>query len=128
MIKRLSSLVQSLGLSTRLIIYHASQYELALEEHFQDWVYWLNKGYADLGIMWYWFSDKKNVAHDTQWALEHVIGQRIVPAISPDQLQYSQFLVVMNTILDFPVTSIVVDTYQADLLQILNDNQVGITR
>lgn len=127
-IKRLSSLVQSLGLSTKLIIYHTSQYERALDEHFQDWVYWLNKGYADLGIMWYWFPDKKNVAHDTQWALEHVIGQRVVPAFSPDQLQYSQFLIVMNTILDFPVTSIVVDTNEAHLLQILNDNQVGITR
>lgn len=125
---RLDALVQSLGLSTRLLIYHASNYENSLSKHFQDWVYWLNSGYVDMGIMWYWFSDKKNVAHDTQWALEHVKGQKIVPAFSPDLLQYSQFLVVMNTILDFPVTGIVVDTNDSGLLEILNNNKVGIPR
>jgi hypothetical protein len=78
--------------------------------------------------MWYWFTDKKNVAHDTQWALEHIKGQRIIPTFSPDALQYSQFLVVMNTILDFPVSGIMVDTVDSSLLEILNNNEVGIPR
>jgi len=128
LIMRLDALVQSLGLSTNLLIYHTSHYDNSLSVHFQDWVYWLNKGYVDLGIMWYWFSDKKNVAHDTQWALEHIKGQKFVPAFSPDQLQYSQFLLILNTILDFPVSGIVVDTINTNLLDILNENKVGIPR
>jgi len=128
LIMRLNALVQTLGLSTRLVIYHTSNYENSLTQHFQDWVYWLNKDYVDTGIMWYWFTDKKNVAHDTQWALEHIKGQKIVPAFSPDNLQYSQFLVVMNTILDFPVSGIVVDTNDSFLLELLNNNKVGIPR
>lgn len=125
---RLDALVQTLGLTTRLLVYHTSNYENSLSQHFQDWVYWLNSDYVDTGIMWYWFTDKKNVAHDTQWALEHIKGQRIIPTFSPDALQYSQFLVVMNTILDFPVSGIMVDTVDSSLLEILNNNEVGIPR
>jgi len=128
LIMRLDALVQTLGLSTRLLIYHTSNYENSLTQHFQDWVYWLNKDFVDTGIMWYWFTDKKNIAHDTQWALEHIKGQKIVPAFSPDDLQYSQFLVVLNTILDFPVSGIVVDTDDTVLLNLLNNNKVGIPR
>ena len=128
LIMRLDALVQTLGLSTKIMIYHTSNYDYSISEYFQDWVFWLNKGYADGGIMWYWFSDKKNVAHDTQWALEHIKDQKVIPAFSPDQLQYSQFLVIMNTILDFPVSGIVVDTMDTNLLEILNNNKVGIPR
>lgn len=128
LIMRLDALVQTLGLSTRLIIYHASHYEDSLTQHFQDWLNWLNSDYIDMGVMWYWFPDKKNVAHDTQWALEHIKGQRLIPAFSPDDLHYSQFLVVMNTILDFNVSGIVVDTNDPSLLEVLNNNEVGIPR
>ncbi len=128
LIMRLDALVQTLGLSTRLLVYHTSNYEKSLSQHFQDWVYWLNSDYIDTGIMWYWFTDKKNIAHDTQWALEHIKAQKIIPAFSPDALQYSQFLIVMNTILDFPVSGIIVDSNDTSLLEILNNNEVGIPR
>jgi len=128
LIKRLRATIESLGLSTRIFMFSLSQRDNALERHFQDWVYWINTGYVDWSVIWYWQPDRKNVAHDTQWALEHVLQEKVIPGFSPQSLQPSQYGVVLNTILSFPVSGVVVDTFQPGVLRILNDNKVGIPR
>ena len=128
MIKRIAALTQSLGLPTKLYMFHTSNYEKSLEQHFQDWVYWINKTYVDMGVMWYWFGDKKNVAFDTQWALENVLRARIVPALSLDDFQPAQFSLILKTALSFPVSGVVVDTTDSNVMMILNTNKVGIPR
>ncbi len=128
LIKRMKALTTSLGLSTRIFMFNTSDYQQSLDNHFQDWVFWINKGYVDWSVFWYWFPDKKNVSYDTQWALEHILHQKIIPAFSPQNLQFSQYLTVLDSILGFEVSGIVVDTTEKGVMEILNENGVGIPR
>ncbi|HOO32583.1 MAG TPA: family 10 glycosylhydrolase [Thermotogota bacterium] len=128
LIKRMKALSTSLGLSTRIFMFNESDYQQSLDDHFQDWVLWINKGYVDWSVFWYWFPDKKNVAHDTQWALEHVLHEKVIPALSPQSLQFSQYLTVLDTILNFDVSGVVVDSTDKSVMGILNENGVGVPR